>query len=116
MLKEHEARAKTADPTRKHGASEATIYNWKTKFGGMDVSEAERLRALEEENAKLMKLLAEQMRDAAALRELLSRKSRPLPVGSGLSQGRIADEDRSASGSPQFRWYSCRAYAGSQRG
>ncbi|MDA9397237.1 transposase, partial [Bradyrhizobium sp. CCBAU 45389] len=53
---------------------EATIYNWKAKFGGMDVSEAKRLRALEEENAKLKKLLAEQMLDAAALRELLSKK------------------------------------------
>ena len=50
------------------------IYNWKAKFGGMDVSEAKRLKALEEENAKLKKLLAEQMLDAAALRELLSKK------------------------------------------
>ena len=65
VLKEHEAGAKTA---------EATIYNWKAKFGGMDVSEAKRLRALEEENAKLKKLLAKQMLDTAALRELLSKK------------------------------------------
>jgi putative transposase len=57
VLKEHEAGAKTADPARKHGISEATIYNWKAKFGGMDVSEAKRLKALEEENAKLKKLL-----------------------------------------------------------
>ena len=74
VLKEHEAGAKTADLARKHGVSEATIYNWKAKFGGMDVSEAKRLKALEEENAKLKKLLAEQMLDAAALRELLSKK------------------------------------------
>ncbi|MGY2843610.1 putative transposase [Bradyrhizobium sp. USDA 4509] len=74
VLKEHEAGAKTADLARKHGISEATIYNWKAKFGGMDVSEAKRLKALEEENAKLKKLLAEQMLDAAALRELLSNK------------------------------------------
>jgi putative transposase len=74
VLKEHEAGAKTVDLARKHGISEATIYNWKAKFGGMDVSEAKRLRALEEENAKLKKLLAEQMLDAAALRELLSKK------------------------------------------
>jgi putative transposase len=59
---------------RKHGISEATIYNWKAKFGGMDVSEAKRLKVLEEENVKLKKLLAEQMLDAAALRELLSNK------------------------------------------
>jgi transposase-like protein len=76
VLKEHEAGAKTADLARKHGVSEATIYNWKAKFGGMDVSEAKRLRVLEGENAKLKKLLAEQMLDVAALRELLSKNSR----------------------------------------
>ena len=54
--------------------SETTLYNWKAKFGGMDVSEAKRLKALEEENAKLKKLLADQMLDAAALRELLGKK------------------------------------------
>ncbi len=74
VLKEHEAGAKTADLARKHGVSEATIYNWKAKFGGMDVSEAKRLKQLEDENAKLKKLLAEQMLDAAALRELLVKK------------------------------------------
>ena len=61
-------------PASTHGISEATIYNWKARFGGMDVSEAKRLKALEEENAKLKKLLAEQMLNAAALRELLSKK------------------------------------------
>ena len=65
---------KTADLARKHGISEATFYNWKAKFVGMDVSEAKRLKALGDENAKLKKLLAEQMLDAAALRELLSKK------------------------------------------
>lgn len=74
MLKEHETGVKTADLARKHGISEATFYNWKAKYGGMDVSEARRLKALEGENAKLKKLLAEQMLDAAALRELLSKK------------------------------------------
>ena len=74
MLKEHEAGAKTADLARKHGVSEATLYNWKAKYGGMDVSEAKRLKQLEDENAKLKKLLAEQMLDAAALRELLAKK------------------------------------------
>ncbi|WP_376711802.1 IS3 family transposase [Bradyrhizobium altum] len=74
VLKEHEAGAKTADLARKHGVSEATIYNWKSKFGGMEVSEAKRLKAVEDENTKLKKLLAEQMLDAAALRELLSKK------------------------------------------
>lgn len=53
VLKEHEAGAKAADLARKHGISEATLYNWKAKYGGMDVSEAKRLKALEDENAKL---------------------------------------------------------------
>ncbi|MGY3372081.1 putative transposase [Bradyrhizobium sp. GM2.4] len=74
VLREHEAGAKAADLARKHGVSEATLYNWKAKFGGLDVSDAKRLRQLEDENAKLKKLLAEQMLDAAALRERLSKK------------------------------------------
>jgi putative transposase len=73
VLKEHEAGAKTADLARKHGVSEATLCNWKAKHGGMDVSEARRLKQLEDENAKLKKLLAEQMLDAAALGELLAK-------------------------------------------
>src|SRR6266536_1718505 len=67
VLREHEAGAKTADLARKHGISEATLYNWKAKYGGMDVSEAKRLRLLEDENRKLKKLLAESMLDNAAL-------------------------------------------------
>jgi putative transposase len=74
VLKEHEAGVKTGDLARKHGVSEARLYNWKAKYGGMDVSEAKRLKQLEDENAKLKKLLAEPMLDAAALRELLSKK------------------------------------------
>ena len=74
VLREHDAGAKTADLARKHGVSEATLYNWKAKYGRMDVSEAKRLKQLEDENTKLKKLLAEQMLDAAALRELLSKK------------------------------------------
>ena len=74
VLREHEAGAKTADLARKHGISEATLYNWKSKFGGLDVSEARRLRSLEEENRKLKKLLAESMLDQAALKELLTKK------------------------------------------
>jgi len=73
-LSEHEAGAKTADLARKHGISEATLYNWKSKYGGMDVSEAKRLRMLEDENRKLKKLLAESMLDNAALKELLAKK------------------------------------------
>ena len=74
ILKEHEAGVKTADLCRKHGISEATFYNWKSKFGGLDVSEAKRLKQLEGENAKLKKLLADSMLDNAALKDLLSKK------------------------------------------
>ena len=74
ILHEHDAGAKCADLCRKHGMSEGTFYAWKSKFGGMTVSDAKRLKALEDENAKLKKLLAEQMLDAAALKELLAKK------------------------------------------
>jgi putative transposase len=74
VLREHEAGAKAADLARKHGISEATLYNWKAKYGGMDVSDAKRLRSLEEENRKLKKLLAESILDQAALKELLTKK------------------------------------------
>ena len=74
VLREHEAAAKTADLARKHGISEATLYNWKAKYGGMEVSDAKRLRALEDENRELKKLLAELMLDQAALKELLTKK------------------------------------------
>ena len=74
VLREHEAGAKAADLARKHGVSEVTLYNWKAKYGGMDVSDAKRLRSMEEENRKLKKLLAESMLDQAALKELLSKK------------------------------------------
>jgi putative transposase len=74
VLREHDAGAKTADPARKHGISEATLYNWKARYGGMDVSDAKRLRSLEDENRKLKKLLAESMLDQAALKELLTKK------------------------------------------
>jgi putative transposase len=72
VLREHELGA--ADLYRKHGISEATFYNWKSKFGGLDVSEARRLKQLEGENARLKKLLADSMLDNAALKDLLSKK------------------------------------------
>ena len=74
VLREQEAGAKTADLARKHGVSEATLYNWKAKFGGMDVADARRLKALEDENGKLKRLLAETMLDNTALKDLLSKK------------------------------------------
>ena len=74
ILREQEAGRPTADVCRKHGISGATFYKWKSKFGGMDVSDAKRLRALEDENAKLKKLLAETMLDNAILKDVTSRK------------------------------------------
>ena len=74
ILREQEAGAKTAELCRRHGISSATFYAWKAKFGGMDVSDAKRLKAPEEENARLKRLLAESLLDQAALKDLLSRK------------------------------------------
>ena len=74
ILREQEAGAKTGDLARKHGVSEATLYNWKAKFGGMDVSDARRLKALEDENGKLKRLLADAMLDNTALKDLLAKK------------------------------------------
>ena len=67
VLKAAEAGAKTGDLARRHGVSEATIYNWRAKYGGLEVSEARRLRELENENAKLKRLLADTMLDNVAL-------------------------------------------------
>lgn len=74
ILREHEAGAKTADVCRKHGISSATFYKWKARYGGLDVSDAKRLRALEDENAKLKKLLAEAMLDNAMLKDIATKK------------------------------------------
>jgi putative transposase len=74
ILKEHEAGMPTAEVCRRHGISGATFYKYKAKFGGVDVSEALRLRALEDENAKLKRLLAEAMLDNVVLKDLVSKK------------------------------------------
>lgn len=74
ILREQEAGSPTAEVCRRHGISSATFCAWKAKFGGMEVSEAKRLQALEEENAKLKRLLAEAMLDNAGLKDLLLRK------------------------------------------
>jgi putative transposase len=71
ILKEAEAGMKVGELCRKHGISDATYYNWKAKFGGMSVSEAQRLRALEAENSKLKRLLADAHLDIAALKDVL---------------------------------------------
>jgi putative transposase len=74
ILREHEAGAATTDVCRKHGISGATFYKWKAKYGGLDVSEAKRLRSLEDENRRLKKLLAETMLDVAMLKDIASKK------------------------------------------
>ena len=74
ILHEQEAGAATAGVCRKHGISNATFYKWKAKFGGLEVSDAKRLKALEDENAKLKKLLAEAMLDNAMLKDVASKK------------------------------------------
>src|SRR5262249_30878649 len=74
ILKEHEAGVSVADLCRKHGVSDASIYKWKAKFGGMEVSEAKRLRTLEDENTRLKRLLGDAMLDNAALKDLLGKK------------------------------------------
>ena len=74
FIKEHERGLATGDLCRKHGISPASFYKWKAKFGGMDVSDAKRLKALEAENSKLKKLLAETMLDNAVLKDINSKK------------------------------------------
>lgn len=73
ILKEHQAGMSAAELCRKHGISDATFYNWRSKFGGMEVSDAKKLKGLEAENAKLKKLLAESALDNATLKEMLGK-------------------------------------------
>ena len=73
ILREQEAGASTAEVCRKHGISDATFYKWKARYGGLELSEAKRLKALEDENGKLKRLLAEAMLDNAALKDLLRK-------------------------------------------
>ncbi|ALJ06964.1 transposase [Brevundimonas sp. GW460-12-10-14-LB2] len=74
ILREQEAGVATAEVCRRHGVSSATFYKWKAKFGGLDVSEARRLKALEDENARLKRMLADAMLDNVALKDLLGKK------------------------------------------
>jgi putative transposase len=73
ILKEHQAGLGAKELCRKHGISDATFYKWRSKFGGMEVSDAKKLKGLEAENAKLKKLLAEQMMDVSTLKEMLGK-------------------------------------------
>ena len=74
VLREHEAGSKTEEVCRRHGISSATLYKWKSRYGGLEVSEARRLKALEDENSRLKKLLAEAMLDNAMLRDVAAKK------------------------------------------
>ena len=82
VLREHEAGAKTADLARKHGVSEATLYNWKAKYGGMDVPEAKRLKQLEDENTRMRRIIANQTLEIDAMRNVISKN------GWGLHNGK----------------------------
>ncbi len=73
VLKEHEAGAQTGELCRKHGISEQTFYRWKQKYGGLEVGEAQRLKALEDENSRVKRLVADQALDNQMLRELLAK-------------------------------------------
>jgi putative transposase len=74
ILREQEAGLATAEVCRKHGVSSATFYKWKARFGGMEAGEAKRLKALEDENARLKRMLADAMLDNAALKDVLGKK------------------------------------------
>ena len=94
VLREQEAGMKTADICRKHGISDATFYKWKAKYGGLSVSDAKRLRSLEDENGRLKRMLADAMLDNAALKDLLGKsgEARRATGGGGVSAPRLRDE------------------------
>lgn len=105
ILKEQEAGMATAEVCRRHGISPATFYNWKSKFGGLEVSEARRLRSLEAENTRLKKLLAEAMLDNAVLKDLASKTYGPPRLQGCRSDGVIGLHQRIRSqGEPWPRW------------
>lgn len=89
ILKEHEAGTPVSELCRKHGVSDASIYKWKAKFGGMDVSEARRLKTLEDENTKLKKLLAEAMLDNAILKDVASKNVWSAPSVQGVATSQM---------------------------
>jgi len=80
ILKQHEAGVKTSDLCREHGISDATFYNWKAKYGGLDVSEAQRLRQMEDENRRLKALVADLSLDKEALKAVIRKNGWSLPV------------------------------------
>ncbi len=100
VLREQEAGVSTAEVCRKHGVSSATFYKWKAKFGGMDVSDAKRLRALEDENGKLKRMLADVMLDNVALKDLLGKSGDARRASRGCSLSAVNLRDERAAGVP----------------
>jgi putative transposase len=100
VLREQKAGLSTAEVCRKHGISTATLYAWRAKFGGMDVSEAKRLKPLEDENARLKRLLADAMLDNVALKDLLGKNSDARRQARGCRSFRSRLRDERAPGVP----------------
>jgi len=107
VLREQESGVPTAEVCRKHGVSSATFYKWKSKFGGLEVSDAKRLRALEGENGRLKRMLADAMLDNAALKDLLGKSgdARRATGGDDVSASDLRDE-RAAGRSDPAAWKS----------
>lgn len=103
ILKENETGVPAAELCRKHGMSDASFYNWKAKYAGLEVSEAKRMRGLETENARLKKLLADAMLDNAALKDLLGKNGRARRVPGGLPACSGSLRDERAAGLPTDR-------------
>jgi len=97
---DEEAGVSTADVCRKHGVSTATFYKWKAKFGGMDVSDAKRLKALEDENSKLKRMLADAMLDNVALKDLLGKNGDARRTSGGRGVSAVDLRDERAAGVP----------------
>jgi len=103
ILREQEAGVPVADLCRKHGLSSPTFYKWKAKYGGLDVSEARRLKALEDENAKLKRVLADAMLDNVALKDLLGKSGYARGASEGRSLSAVGLRDERAAGVPGSR-------------
>ena len=103
ILREHEAGVATAGLCRKHGMSSASFYAWKAKYGGMDVADAQKLRGLEAENAKLKRLLADAMLDNAALKDLLGKNGDARTSARSRRASRNDARDERAAGVPGHR-------------
>lgn len=103
ILREQEAGAKTSDVCRRHGISRATFYAWKAKYGGMEPSDAKRLKALEDENAKLKRLYADAMLDNTALKDLLAKNGDARCQAAGRRSSLVRPRDERAAGVPRRR-------------